>query len=88
LNTILDATKSVCANKVGLIRFAKKRNINPKFKEFTNVPDETVSVDELVTFLGIQMVIIYHRLSELLMYWEQRPNSANAQTNHSAGDVA
>jgi hypothetical protein len=29
------------------------------------LPDDIVTMDELVTFLGIQMLISYHRLPEL-----------------------
>jgi hypothetical protein len=45
-----------------------------KSKELENVPDDMVSIDELVTFLIIQMIIEHHRLPELLMYWEQQPD--------------
>ena len=46
-------------------------------REFANLPDDIVSMDELVTFLGIQMLISYNRLPELSMYWAQQPNSRN-----------
>jgi hypothetical protein len=35
-------------------------------------------MDELVTFLGTQMLISYRRLPELSMYWEQQPDSGYA----------
>jgi hypothetical protein len=41
------------------------------------MPDDIVSMDELVAFLGIKMVTSYHRLPELLMYWEQQPVFGN-----------
>ena len=40
--------------------------------------DDIVTMNELVTFLGIQMLIGYHRLPELSIYWEQQPDSGNA----------
>jgi hypothetical protein len=36
-----------------------------------------VSTDDLVTFLGIQMLISYNRLPELSMFWEQQLDSEN-----------
>ena len=47
-------------------------------QEFANVTDDIVTMDEWVTFLDIQMLVIYHRLPELSMDWEQQPNSGNA----------
>jgi hypothetical protein len=46
-------------------------------REFANVSDDIVTMDELVTLLGIQMLISYRRLPELSMYWEQQPGSGN-----------
>jgi hypothetical protein len=41
-----------------------KRNLKPVSREFANVPGDILPMDELVTFLGIQTVISYHRLPE------------------------
>jgi hypothetical protein len=35
----------------------ERNQIKPKYKEFANVPDYFITMDELVTFFGIQVVI-------------------------------
>jgi hypothetical protein len=65
MNIILDATNEyITARQEGRTRSVPKpkRNLKPVSREFANVPDDIVSMDELVTFLSIQMLISYHRL--------------------------
>ena len=73
MNIILDATNEyITARREGRTHSAPKpkRNLKPVSREFVNMPDDIVSIDELVIFLGIQRLISYHRLPELSMYWE------------------
>ena len=37
--------------------------------------EEFISRSELISFLGIQLLISYHRLPELSMFWEQQPDA-------------
>ena len=65
LNIILDATNEyITARREGWTHSVPKpkRNFNPVSREFVIVADYFVTTDELVTSLGIQMLISYHRL--------------------------
>ena len=42
---------------------------------FDRDSDEYISRSELISFLGIQFLISYHRLPELSMFWEQQPDA-------------
>jgi hypothetical protein len=74
MNIILDATNDyITARREGRTHSVPKpkRNLKPVSREFAKVPDDIVTMEELVTSLGIQMLIGYHRLPEL-------PYSGNA----------
>jgi hypothetical protein len=75
MNIILDVTKeSISSRREGRTHLVPKpkRSLKQVSRKFANV-----SIDELVTFLGIQMLISYRRLPELSMYWEQQLDSGN-----------
>jgi hypothetical protein len=81
MNIILDAINEyITARREGRTHSVPKpkRNLKPVSREFANVPDDIMTMDKLVTFLGTQMLISYGRLPELSMYWEQKLDSGNA----------
>jgi hypothetical protein len=80
MNIIHDATNEyITARREGRTHSVPKpkRNLKPVSREFSNVPDDIVTMDGLVTFMVIHMLISYNRLPELSMYWKQQPDSGN-----------
>ena len=80
MNIIHDATNEyITARREGRTHSVPKpkRNLKPVSREFANVPDDIVTMDGLVTFMVIHMLISYNRLPELSMYWKQQPDSGN-----------
>jgi hypothetical protein len=70
MKTILDATmESIISPKEGRTHLIPKpkRNIKPNSREFANVPDDIVSINELVTLI-IRIIISYHCLPEFSRY--------------------
>ena len=58
----------------------KASGVRPTFDRDS---DEYISRSGLVSFLGIQFLISYHRLPELSMFWEQQPTRSAVYDSRS-----